>query len=519
MELTPDMQTDMDIVQQRNVTNPVVKTDGAPLTAAEYNAVNNMFVAFCNLNNDNTMALKDYILKYLPNFMKLVVDGKGNVETLTANNGVLTIDLYNHFKNMSIELRDTTNLLLEDLTVLQTAINAEIAAREADIADCVDVNAYALDQLTKADVINPVLTGTLSQNRKTGSTVGAYSTALNENNSATAEASLAQGVGTVAGSYAQNVRGKYNVPDTAGKYAEIVGNGSSDVDRHNMYELDWSGNLKLTGEVFSKNLITNMLKPDLQTTTLNGLTCTNNGDGTYTISPGTASGNTFFPLMHNPVFTGMIKMCGCPAGGSDMTYLLAYSNNVDGAKVDLGNGVTTAQYNASTYNTCDIGVLIKSGTVITTPLVFKPMLTTNLSATYSDYVPFTGASGALNKDVADMQKTVAIKGDRKLLWANDSGIGAGNAINFDTTKYAVYEILLNTGAVVNGVIFRSATPNKMQASGGAILYDGSKYIPGVAILAADAYDDHLWIFECSEYCFNGPPYPRVITRIWGVSTL
>lgn len=42
-------------------------------------------------------------------------------------------------------------------------------------------------------------------------------------------------------------------------------------------------------EVCGKNL----LKPSLQTTTINGVTCTNNGDGTYTLN-GTATDATYF---------------------------------------------------------------------------------------------------------------------------------------------------------------------------------------------------------------------------------
>ena len=34
-------------------------------------------------------------------------------------------------------------------------------------------------------------------------------------------------------------------------------------------------------------------------------------------------------------------------------------------------------------------------------LLFKPMLTTDLSATYDDFVPYTGDSGRLNEDVAN----------------------------------------------------------------------------------------------------------------------
>ena len=42
----------------------------------------------------------------------------------------------------------------------------------------------------------------------------------------------------------------------------------------------------------------NLLNPTLQTTTQNGVTCTNNGDGTYTFN-GTATDNVFFNINTN----------------------------------------------------------------------------------------------------------------------------------------------------------------------------------------------------------------------------
>ena len=72
----------------------------------------------------------------------------------------------------------------------------------------------------------------------------------------------------------------------------------------------------------------NLLNPTLQTTTVNGITCTNNGDGTYTLN-GTAIKQIVFniigPIVNN--LTGN-KLLGCPSGGSISTYcmLISYYN-------------------------------------------------------------------------------------------------------------------------------------------------------------------------------------------------
>lgn len=61
-------------------------------------------------------------------------------------------------------------------------------------------------------------------------------------------ASHAEGYGTVASGKYQHVQGKYNVEDTEGRYAHIVGSGS-DAERRNIHTLDWEGNAEYAGDV------------------------------------------------------------------------------------------------------------------------------------------------------------------------------------------------------------------------------------------------------------------------------
>ena len=68
--------------------------------------------------------------------------------------------------------------------------------------------------------------------------------------------SHAEGRGTTARGNAQHVQGEYNVLDTQGgvlkrgKYANIVGNGTSDTARSNAHTLDWYGNAWFQGDVY-----------------------------------------------------------------------------------------------------------------------------------------------------------------------------------------------------------------------------------------------------------------------------
>ena len=66
---------------------------------------------------------------------------------------------------------------------------------------------------------------------------------------ANGEASHAEGFSTKASSKNQHTEGKFNIEDTAEKYAHIVGNGTSDNSRSNAHTLDWSGNAWYAGTV------------------------------------------------------------------------------------------------------------------------------------------------------------------------------------------------------------------------------------------------------------------------------
>ena len=120
---------------------------------------------------------------------------------------------------------------------------------------------------TKMDKANPTGTGSLSINRKSGTTTGSNSTTVGTDCEASGAVSFAEGYGTkasgirshaagsgtIASHEAQFVFGEYNVEDTTGttttrgQYIEIVGKGVSANARSNARTLDWSGNEVLAG--------------------------------------------------------------------------------------------------------------------------------------------------------------------------------------------------------------------------------------------------------------------------------
>lgn len=80
---------------------------------------------------------------------------------------------------------------------------------------------------------------------------GVSSHAEGEGTLAKGSYSHAEGLSTKAASSCQHVEGKYNLEDTAGTYAHIVGNGSADNARSNAYTLDWQGNGRFSGDVYA----------------------------------------------------------------------------------------------------------------------------------------------------------------------------------------------------------------------------------------------------------------------------
>lgn len=173
-------------------------------------------------------------------------------------------------------------------------------------------------QITAALKENPVFTGSFSQNRKESSEVGEYSHAEGYNTTSSGYGSHAEGEATTSsgdnshaegyntrayghsshaegnnttasgycshvegdgttasgiyshaeglstkaiGSYS-HVQGKYNIDDSDGKYASIVGNGTSDTARSNAHTLDWEGNAWYAGTVEGTAMIVKSSTPD-----------------------------------------------------------------------------------------------------------------------------------------------------------------------------------------------------------------------------------------------------------------
>ena len=163
----------------------------------------------------------------------------------------------------------------------------------------------------------------------------------------------------------------------------------------------------VTIKVHSKNIIP---YPYIDTTrTSNGITWTDNGDGTVTAN-GTATADAFFRFSYAvvPYKTGDYILSGCPSGGSGKTY---YIYTYDGAaRPATDYGFSNAYSKIAVYDsakTYSVYAMIAKGAVANN-LVFKPQLEYGaIASTYTPYVPdLTSATVKVGRSPIDSKALV-----------------------------------------------------------------------------------------------------------------
>lgn len=388
-------------------------------------------------------------------------------------------------KHLIVSYDDGTT---EDLGLMPST-DVELSTEEDNVLILKDGKLYVpkTDLSNKLDKKNPVATGSFSLGRAKSSSIGSQSLAIGDDVTASGDASSAtgsatvasgnfshaegeetkasgddshaEGTGSVASGYAahaegeytiaaseaQHVEGQFNVADKANKYAHIIGGGSSTSDRKNIHTVDWEGNAEYNGDVVAKNisLVTteqrlsnngynsisgsrNLLNPSLQTSVSGGITCTNNGDGTYTLNgTNNTSNNITFPFKVNIPLSQKVKLVGCPKIDENTGMLQTQYNGTWGSSStwDRGNGVLLED--CSLIN--QLAILIYPNAVLEN-VVFKPMITIDLNATYDNYEPYYES----NKVLTDEVKKITVYGSKNLLNADAISLTTKSRYTFDS---------------------------------------------------------------------------------------
>ncbi|MBQ8730669.1 MAG: hypothetical protein IJY81_05765, partial [Lachnospiraceae bacterium] len=176
----------------------------------------------------------------------------------------------------------------------------------------------------------------------------------------------------------------------------------------------------------------NSLNATLKSTTQsNGVTCTYNGDGTYTLN-GTSNTGTYARFhVGNILLNGTYKFVGCPDGGVPGGFsMVLLENNAFGGII---NRIQDKEGMSITGNALFGANIIVEGGYTCNDLVFKPMLTKDLTATYDDFASYQESSIVFSEpielcgigdaqDVIDVENGVIRKRIFKYVFTGDENI-------------------------------------------------------------------------------------------------
>ena len=270
--------------------------------------------------------------------------------------------------------------------------------------------------------------------------------------------------------------------------------------------------------VSGKNLLTYPYNES--TKTVNGITFTDNGDGTITAN-GTATANATIILTRNFGFEkeGNYFLSGCPSGGGLNSFFINWYQNHTGVTIknynDYGSGIIVPYQHIFSENN-SLAIAIIAGTTVDN-LVFRPQL--ELGDTHTEYEPpITGRELTVNVSGKNLMKpnksTVTLNGITATM--NDDGSvtlnGTATANTYIGMWNNLYARSIGVGKItVNAIDGQSSTTYYM----GIDRREGSSYINRIAqsitnngvgeITQEDVENNrhfYVWVFIAANYTAN-----------------
>ena len=264
--------------------------------------------------------------------------------------------------------------------------------------------------------------------------------------------------------------------------------------------------LKLYGKSEQKQYAgKNLLNSTLGTTTKNGITVTSNSDGSYKIK-GTSSSFVYLTLEKSVLLTKNVtyKLCGVPSGLSGNVTI-----EMDAAPYygDSGSGVTMT-FGVDTQ--INIRMYVKENTSV--DCLLRPMLTTDLTATYDDYEPYVGGIPSPNpeypQEIKSVVKPVVKVTGKNLVGKLLPGVIAWDSGNYRNTEvgYActgfipvkpgeIYTISNGTGGAERWYYSSDKKPVNHMPAGANITVT----IPdGIAYMRVSCYVDNKYKFQIEK---------------------
>lgn len=203
----------------------------------------------------------------------------------------------------------------------------------------------------------------------------------------------------------------------------------------------------------------NMFKTLPNTQTVNGITFTNNGDGTI-IANGTATAVAYITIDKRNLQSNKYALSGCPVGGGQDKYSIYMTDTSTWSNIaqDFGNG---ANFNLDSLKNIETRLRVAAGVTVNN-LVFKPQLEIGEQTKFTPYFEddiFVNDNGVYKSVLTKEIKTgIEIKTNKKVdgkdIYYKKINLGIGpNA----TSK--AYSIGINFSNIVDANVFVKGSAN------------------------------------------------------------
>ena len=152
--LSPEAQALIDKIVSILTVNFNRKIAGSVLTAEMYNKMNDMLIEAVNQHDASIQALKEYILTYVPNFVKIHISASAEESTGDITDGVLVIDvshlLDSLLNNVRKECKEYTNVQRKETeTELKAYTNEHV---KQYVEDALIKAGLPIEALTEAEI-------------------------------------------------------------------------------------------------------------------------------------------------------------------------------------------------------------------------------------------------------------------------------------------------------------------------------------------------------------------------------
>ena len=148
--ISPEAQALLDKIVSILTVNFNRKIAGSVLTADMYNKMNDMLIEAVNQHDASIQALKEYILTYVPNFVKVHISDSAEESTGDITDGVLVIDvshlLDSLLDNVRKECKEYTN---EQRKETETELKEYV---KQYVEDALIKAGLPIEALTKAEI-------------------------------------------------------------------------------------------------------------------------------------------------------------------------------------------------------------------------------------------------------------------------------------------------------------------------------------------------------------------------------